>query len=517
MGIRFAAPSARALALAGTFALLSGCNDASLSPSSPKIEVAPGEIVFAAVAAGGSESKTATVTNRGGSVLVVDRIEIDGPQTDAFEFQAAIAGAFPVSLAPGDWFAVQVTFAPQADAEHAATMTVFSNDASAPSVEVALVTGALVPDIDAQPDPLAFGTVSVGTSSVQPITVTNVGGASLSVQSAALGAGSEASFTVDASSLPATLAPGQSVVLPVAYAPASASAAAGTVEIQSDDPDEPIAVVSLSANGTANPVPDIQASPATVNFGQVQRLTCSTKTTAVQNVGTAALNVSNVTRGFLTSPEYNFSPTSFTVAPGASQTLTIDYCPTDTGVDLGSLQVFSNDPDENPYVVNLYGEGIPPPVSETDIAVEVTWDGNDTDVDTHFIRPGGSFNGSPGDCYYLNLSPDWGTAGDATDDPYLDYDDVDGYGPENLNFAKPATGTYRLAVYYFSDHGNGPTNVTVKVWLNGALAWTSAPKNLAHHQRWDVADIAWNAPGDTGSVTPLGTVTQMFTFGPDTK
>lgn len=498
-------------------ALLAGCNDASLSPSSPRIEVAPGQIVFGAIAAGESETKTATVTNRGGSVLVVDRIELGGAQPDAFAFQAAVADAFPVTLAPGDWFAVQVTFAPDSEDAHAGVMTVFSNDASAPSVAVPLVTAALLPDIDAQPSPLAFGTVTTGVSSVQPITVTNVGGADLYVQSAAMAAGSDAAFAVDGSALPATLAPGASLVLPVTYAPTAAAAAAGSVEIGSDDPDEATAVVPLSGNATTNPVPDIHASPAAISFGQVQRLTCSTKTTSIQNHGAATLNVNNVTRGFVTSAEYTFSPTAFTVAPGAAQVLAVTYCPTDTGVDPGTLQVFSDDPDENPFVLNLYGEGVPPPVAQTDIAIEVTWDRNDTDIDTHFIRPGGSFNGSPGDCYYLNLSPDWGMSGDPTDDPYLDYDDVDGYGPESLNFAGPVTGTYRLVVHYYSDHGNGPTNVTVKVWLNGTLAWTSAPKNVAHHQRWDVVDIAWDASTDSGSVVTVDTVTQMFAFGPSSK
>ena len=76
----------------------------------------------------------------------------------------------------------------------------------------------------------------------------------------------------------------------------------------------------------------------------------------------------------------------------------------------------SNDPDEASYNINLSGEGIPPPISETDIAIEVTWDKNDTDIDTHFLRPAATFNSAPGDCYYSNLSPDWGVGGDASDE-----------------------------------------------------------------------------------------------------
>lgn len=502
--------------LMSSFAL-SGCNDASLAQSAPDIEVQPGQILFDPVAPGASNTKTATVTNRGGGLLVVEGMEIAGATPADFQYDASAGGTFPISLASGEWFAVQVTFAPSDAGDHAGVLKVLSNDHSDPAVEVALLTASLAPDIDASPNPLSFGSVTTGQTSTQAITVSNLGSADLTVSAATLGAGSSSSFSVGAGVFPATIAPGAAVSLPVTFTPGSATAAAGTVELASDDPDEAVHVVSLAGNGSANPVPDVNASPNALAFGQVERLTCKTLTTAVQNLGSANLNVSSITRSFLTSAEYTFTPASFTLAPGGSQTLTVKFCPTDTGLEFGGLTVTSNDPDENPYGITLTGEGVPPPVTATDIAIEVTWDKNDTDVDTHFLRPGAAFNSSPGDCYYLNLSPDWGVQGNAADDPYLDYDDVDGYGPENLNFAGVATGTYKLPIYYYGDHGNGTTKVTVKVWLNGTLAYTSPAKTLANHQRWDVMNIDWNAATDSGTITMIDTVTQMATFGPQTK
>lgn len=502
--------------LMSSFAL-SGCNDASLAQSAPDIEVQPGQLLFDPVSPGTSNTKTATVTNNGGGLLVVEAMEIAGATPSDFQFDASAGGTFPISLAPGEWFAVQVTFSPADAGEHAGILKVHSNDHGSPTVDVPLLTPSLAPDIDGSPNPLAFGSVVVGQSSTQPITVSNLGNADLTVTGAMLGGGSSSAFTVNASVFPATIAPGQAVILPVTFSPASASAAAGTVEITSDDPDEAVHVVSLAGGGSSNPVADVNASPNALAFGQVERLTCKTLTTAVQNVGSAPLNVSSVTRAFLTSAEYTFTPASFTVAAGASQTLTVKFCPTDTGVEYGGLNVTSNDPDENPYAIGLTGEGVPPPVTATDIAIQVTWDKNDTDVDTHFLRPGAAFNSTPGDCYYLNLSPDWGLAGNAADDPYLDYDDVDGYGPENLNYAGVATGTYKLPIYYYGDHGNGTTKVTVKVWLNGTLAYTSPAKTLANQQRWDVMNIDWNAATDSGTITMIDTVTQMVSFAPQTK
>ncbi len=505
----------RRLLLAFAALTLAACNDNSLADSPPRIEVQPSEVLFDATLPGAQNTKTATVKNRGGGVLVIDSMEIGGATPADFDF--AIDGAFPVSLAPGEWFAVQVTFAPGATGDHSGILSVFSNDRAEPQVDVPLMTATLAGDIDATPNPLAFGTVTVGNPSTQPITVTNVGSAPLTVTGAAIGAGSSAEFTLPANpAFPVTLQPGDATSIPVRYAPTAATAASGTVDITSDDPDEATVTVALSGNGTTTPVPDINASPNTLNFGQVQRLTCASRTTQMQNTGSATLNITNITRAFLTSTEFTWTPNTFTLAPGASATLTVTYCPVDTGLEIGGLNVASNDPDENPYNISLFGEGTAPPLSETDIAVELTWDKNDTDVDTHFIRPGATFDSVPGDCYYVNLSPDWGVAGDATDDPYLDYDDIDGLGPENLNFAKPMTGAYRLAIYYYSDHGNGGTTATVKVYLNGTLAWQGS-KAITNHQRWDVMDINWNAPGDSGTIAMVDTVTQMFTFAPDQK
>lgn len=483
----------------------SACNDNKLANQGPKIEVQPSAIAFDATLPGSTNTKVATVTNHGGSVLTVDDMQIGGADAADFQFQATGAGPFPISLGPGAWFAVQVTYAPTAAGEHSGTLTVFSNDPVRPSVDVPLTTPSMAPDIDAQPNPLAFGAVTVNQTVTNPIVISNVGAADLHVSGAVLDNGSSPALTVDASALPATITPGASVNLPVTYHPTSATAAAGSVTISSDDPDEATVTVPISGSGTTNPVPDINAVPNVVNFGDVQRQTCSTKTTQVQNVGAATLNVTGISRAIFTSAEYTWTPNTFSVAPGQAKTLSVTYCPVDTGVDLGTLNVASNDPDENPYGIGLYGNGTPPPLSQTDIALELTWDKNDTDVDTHFWRPGASYKAIPGDVWYEDLHPDWNAPG-ANDDPFLDYDDIDGYGPENMNYSNSATGVYTIAMFYFGDHNNGPTTATLKVYLNGTLAWQGTHL-LVNHDLWNVGTVNWNHTTDSGTFSLTNTIT----------
>jgi hypothetical protein len=121
------------------------------------------------------------------------------------------------------------------------------------------------------------------------------------------------------------------------------------------------------------------------------------------------------------------------------------------------------------------------------------------------LNPTGKLFECPGDCFYGNSAPDWGVAGDYIDDAFLDYDDIDGYGPENINVQEPIPGKYRVVMHYFRDNyesgGSTDTNVTVKIYLKGVLAGTYGPVNLqSTNDLWQVVDIDMPA----GTLTPLG-------------
>jgi hypothetical protein len=103
--------------------------------------------------------------------------------------------------------------------------------------------------------------------------------------------------------------------------------------------------------------PDINLDPNQISFGIVEVGSRVTHTTAVQNTGTQTLDVSAITPCTKTSAEYSLSPSSFSVSPGASQTLSITYSPVDENTDTGCMEVVSNDPDENPAVLGLSGTG----------------------------------------------------------------------------------------------------------------------------------------------------------------
>ncbi len=186
-------------------------------------------------------------------------------------------------------------------------------------------------------------------------------------------------------------------------------------------------------------------------------------------------------------------------------------------------------------------------LTEDDLRIELTWNvgapADKSDVDMHLLRaPGQRWfeEGSSGaDCFYRNcrtcedfqdeqgcrdqiaffndtgLVPPgrvtWFPPFADADDPRLDLDDVEGYGPENINIRAPKDGTYRLGIHYYAADGSGNAVANVKIFCGGDLAQEFEPTALMdmggddggpQTEFWEVADIVW--ANGTCTVTPLG-------------
>jgi len=142
------------------------------------------------------------------------------------------------------------------------------------------------------------------------------------------------------------------------------------------------------------------------------------------------------------------------------------------------------------------------------IKAELTWDSNNTDLDSHLIAPCYPENDPFGDCYFANPNPDWDrSGGNSTGDPSLDADVQDGYGPEYIVLAAPPfNGIYQYKVYYYSDHDTGLlSTATVKIWINDELVF-EGNKTLSNHEWWDCASIDWPS-GNVTAGYPTHTLT----------
>lgn len=133
------------------------------------------------------------------------------------------------------------------------------------------------------------------------------------------------------------------------------------------------------------------------------------------------------------------------------------------------------------------------------LRVEVFWNTDGTDMDTHLLRPSGTTWFTDDDCYYGNCPGglSWPPAG-TDDDPALDIDDTDGFGPENINIDLPIDGTYRVGIDAF----RGAADVTVRIYCGGS---TTEPRQTFGPVRidstpndfWRVADVTTSPGGCT--------------------
>jgi len=191
--------------------------------------------------------------------------------------------------------------------------------------------GAGTMAISVSPATLNFGSIAVGTGSMQPVTVTNDGTKPVTISKISV---SGTGFTIGGMSAPATLAAGQTAQVDVAFKASASGASTGVVTISSNA-DDPTTTIPLNGQGVSS---SLALSPDSINFGSVAMGTTATQTVKITNSGSASATISNVsvtgngvTLSGLTLPA--------TVAAGQSASVTATFKPTSTSTESGALTV----------------------------------------------------------------------------------------------------------------------------------------------------------------------------------
>lgn len=105
------------------------------------------------------------------------------------------------------------------------------------------------------------------------------------------------------------------------------------------------------------------------------------------------------------------------------------------------------------------------PTGTGDLTITLTWNTDNTDLDLWLSEPGGDR------IYYADRTL---TDGDGNTVITLDYDDTDGYGPENIyatGEGQLPSGTYGVRVHYYSGSlsGQNPSNYTLTINNGGSV------------------------------------------------
>jgi ASPM-SPD-2-Hydin domain-containing protein/HYDIN/CFA65/VesB family protein/centrosomal CEP192-like protein len=254
----------------------------------------------------------------------------------------------PKTLTSGQSASFTAQFAPTAGGSATGTISIVSNAPNSPTTISMTGTGAQG-QLAASPASITFGSVAVGSSGSQSVTLTNSGTASLNISQANT---SGAGFTITGLATPLTINAGQTATFTAQFTPTTGGSATGSISLMSNATNSPLAI-ALSGTGTQA---QISATPSSAVFGNVSTGTSNSQTITVSNGGTGSLTISSVG---VTGSGFNISGISapLTILAGRNATFNAVFAPTTAGAASGSITLSSNAP-TSPLSIALSGTGI---------------------------------------------------------------------------------------------------------------------------------------------------------------
>ncbi len=335
------------------------------------------------------------------------------------------------------------------------------------------------PSISVVPAACDFGDVGVGATAFCDLTINNTGECELLVTDIGFSADTPTPSVFGPQGVfiaPTSVPGGTGVSLRLYARPQDTTLTTGTLILSSGDPVNPEVEVPLSVQGADAPtcvarvsrvnqvvIAPGDASPAIEPLDDVEF--SSDQSTSARAGGTIANQAWTIiaappeSSASLANASGETTRLRFSSAAGnvngvdVAGTFTIGLVVTD---DLGGVSTQCS------VTINS--------VPRAGLHVQLTWDRPDNDIDLHLARNGPTWCGAE-DCYYGNCNPNafggqpnWG-GGDKN--PVLDIDDLEGFGPENINIEDPADGRYTVGVGMYTHDSDA--NVTVKIFVGGQL------------------------------------------------
>ncbi len=274
-----------------------------------------------------------TINNTGFSLLLISDITSSSP-----DFAVPSVASYPLAIGPGEAMDVVIRFQPSGLGASSATLTVYSNDLLGPHTVPVSGVAPAPRLVLAMADSGNMGPVCPGSFTDEPLILNNSGACVLSITDIA---SSSAEFQVpQVISYPLSIGPGESVPLPIRFAPASVGPASSTLTVTSNDPGSPgsIVVTGEAPSGTL-------AVTGSTFFGGVEACCSAERTISICNVGDCKLHVSSVKfRHRSRHWELIHNPFPATLHPGSCLSVVIRYKATERIPRSCDLIIDSDDP-----------------------------------------------------------------------------------------------------------------------------------------------------------------------------
>lgn len=218
-----------------------------VAPGSTIATAVPNNGSFGEVCLGAYKDLDLTINNSGGCDLLINNIS-----SSSTHFIVPGVLNFPLVLHPGDSLRVPLRFQPTSLGSKTGTFVITSNDPNTPTKLVS-VSGSVPPGDIRVTGATDFGDVCAGATGEKILSICNAGKCDLRVSSVAFDPACP-DFTLINNPFPATVGPGSCLDLVIRFTPSSCGPKTCTLRIASDDPDQPVVVVTVTAN---TPCPEI--------------------------------------------------------------------------------------------------------------------------------------------------------------------------------------------------------------------------------------------------------------------
>jgi len=303
-----------------------------------------------------SSTQPVVVTNCGTASLVISAVT----PTGNFSSTGCVT-----TVAVNATCTINGTFTPASAGALTGQFSIASNAASSPDIVTlsgfGTQTGATLTST------VAFGHVVVGqASTVMPLTLTNTGNTTLSLNAPVLTGTNPGDFSSGTACGP-TLAPNATCQLSAAFNPTTTGSRSATLT-QSFTGGPASVTSSLSGTGDAA-TPGVTLTPPTLDFGSITTgVTSAIKTVQVQNSGTATLNITSITLTGTNAADYTRTNNcGATLATGSVCTVDITVTPGGTGARTANLHLI-DDAADTPQNVTMTTNGVASPAPKVSLS-----------------------------------------------------------------------------------------------------------------------------------------------------
>ncbi|WP_253736947.1 choice-of-anchor D domain-containing protein [Halohasta salina] len=303
-----------------------------------------------------------TVENVGlaGTQLSIDDISISGGNFD-LDTSGLTEGD---TLGSGTNDALRVRFDPASNADNGEQtgtlrLTASSSDGAKTVTRRLGLTGIVsTPEPTVSTDELSVGTVTVGDEEFRTVTVSNDGGEAFEITGTST---PDDGVTADRLG-PSRIVPGGESTFVVVVNQSATGSFDTDLTVETDDDTDP--TVSVTGRAVA---PELSVTTEDIAFGDTGVGSADQATVTIRNTGNATLTIAEPTITGTGASEFSLlsGDRQLRIGPDSSQTVSVGFSPSDTGLSEANLQVEPlNEPDGSTRTISLNGTG-------TDAAAEL--------------------------------------------------------------------------------------------------------------------------------------------------